>query len=416
MLVQPRLAVSAPDLRALNWPRSVADATTLTGVGRAWRRTKHQLNWINRQQVELCKVPAPTFAERARGEHLSAVFAELGHRPRIDDAGNVVVPLVHSEQLPYLAVTAHMDTILAPSAPDDVRVKPDGTITGPGVTDNGAGLATLLGLARLLSDPLVESPERNVLLVANVAEEGEGNLRGIRYLVEDSPYADRIDRYLVLDGASLNHITDAALGSKRFELVIDGAGGHSWNDFGTPHPVHALAGAIVRMTRAHLPSQPKTTLSVGLVEGGTSVNSIPTSASAKIDVRSVNPAEIRRVQQAVEEAARKAVAAENQNASGGRLGCILREIGSRPAALALPSNPVAECFQAVDLHLKIPSASDCSSTDANIPLAAGIPAAAIGCGGLGGNVHAPSEWYDPKGRDLGLRRLLLGLACLQMRR
>ena len=416
MQLQPRLAVPAPDLGAFSWPRSVSDASALAGVGRAWRRTKRQVDWINRQQVELCRVPAPTFSERARGQHLSGVFAELGHRPKIDDAGNVVVPFVHASHLPYVAVTAHMDTILAPSAPDDIRVEADGTITGPGVTDNGAGVATLLGLARLLSDPLVESPERNVLLVANVAEEGEGNLRGIRYLVENSPYAERIDRYLVLDGASLNHITDAALGSKRFELVIDGPGGHSWNDFGTPNPVHALARAIVRMTRAHLPSQPKTTLSVGVIEGGTSVNAIPASASAKIDLRSVNPGEIRRVQQAVEEAARKAVAAENQYASGGRLGCVLREIGNRPAAPPLPMNPVAECFHAVDLHLQIPSAPDCSSTDANIPLAAGIPAAAIGCGGLGGNIHAPSEWYHPKGRDLGLRRLLLGIACLQMRR
>ena len=415
VLVQPQSAISAHELGALSWPQSVADATALASVSRALRQTKLDLDWLNCQQVAVCRVPAPTFAERARGEHLARVFTELGHRPSIDDVGNVVVPIVHSERLPFVAVTAHMDTILAPSAVEDIQVEPDGTIRGPGVADNGPGLATLVGLAKLLAKPLVDAPERNVLLVANVAEEGEGNLRGIRYLVEDSRYSGLIDRYLVVDGASLDHITDAALGSKRFELVIEGTGGHSWNDFGAPHPVHALAGAISLMTRAHLPSDPKTTLSVGVIQGGTSVNSIPTSASAKIDVRSVDPYEIRRIQQVVEEAARKAVATENQNGNGGRLGCVLREIGNRPAAPSLPSNPVTNCLRAVDSHLRISSVLDCSSTDANIPLAAGIPAAAIGCGGRGGNAHAPGEWYHPKGRDLGLRRLLLGLACLQMR-
>ena len=414
-MVQPPRTISAHDPGAPTWLESVADATALEGVGRAFRQSKLELDWVTGQQVAVCRVPAPTFAESARAEHLSRVFAGLGQRPSIDDAGNVVVPFVHSPRLPYVAVTAHMDTVLAPSAPDEILMEPDGTIKGPGVTDNGTGLAALVALAKLLANPLVDDPERNVLLVANVAEEGEGNLRGIRYLVEDSTFSDRIDRYLVLDGASLNHITDAGLGSKRFELVIEGVGGHSWNDFGTPHPVHALARAITLMTRVRLPSQPKTTLSVGVVQGGTSVNSIPTSASAKIDVRSADTSEIQRVQQAIEEAVRKAVAMEDRKATGGRLGCVLREIGNRPAAPSLPVNPVTECFQAIDSHLNIPSMLDCSSTDANIPLAAGIPAARIGCGGRGGNTHAPGEWYDPKGRDLGLRRLLLGLACLQLR-
>lgn len=415
MLEQPPQQVPARDLAAPPWPQSVADAASLRGVHRALLQSRLDLDWITGQQVAVCSVPAPTFSEGARADHLSRVFTELGQKAIIDDAGNVVVPFVHSERLPYVAVSAHMDTVLAPSSPDDILVESDGTIKGPGVTDNGPGLATLIALAKLLANPLVDKPERNTLLVANVAEEGEGNLRGIRYLVEDSPYSDRIDRYLVLDGASLNQITDAGLGSKRFELVINGPGGHSWNDFGAPHPVHTLAEAITLMTRLRLPCQPKTTVSVGVVQGGTSVNSIPTSASAKIDVRSVDRVEIRRVQQAIEEAARKAVIAGNRSATGGSLGCELREIGSRPAAPSLPDNPVSQCFQAVDSHLRIPSVLDCSSTDANIPLAHGRPAARIGCGGRGGNTHAPSEWYDPKGRDLGLRRLLLGLACLQMR-
>ena len=415
MPIQPRRVVSAHDLGAQTWAQSVADAVTLAGVRQAWLQSKRDLDWLNGQQVAVCRVPAPTFDESARADHLFRIFTQLGQRPSIDDAGNVMVPIIHSARLPYIAVTAHMDTILAPSGPHDIQIEPDGIIKGPGVTDNGTGLATLLALAKLLANPLTNKPERNILLVANVSEEGEGNLRGIRYLVEDSPYSDRIDRYLILDGASLHHITDAALGSKRFELVYEGTGGHSWNDFGTPHPVHALAKAIALMARLRLPSQPKTTLSVGVVQGGTSVNSIPTTASAKIDVRSTDPSEIWRLQRTIEEVTHKALVEENRNAIDTSLGCVLREIGSRPAAPSLPDNPVTECLRAVDTHLRIASVLDCSSTDANIPLAAGIPAAAIGCGGRGGNTHAPGEWYDPKGRDLGLRRLLLGLACLQMR-
>ena len=413
VLVQPVRAVADHDPGASAWLRSVARATALAGVSRALRQAEIDLEWLARQQLAVCRVPAPTFSESARSAHLSRIFRKLGHCPSIDDAGNVVLPFVHSARLPYVAVTAHMDTILAPSAAEDIRVEPDGTFRGPGVADNGPGLAALVGLAKLLAEPLVEAAERNVLLVANVAEEGEGNLRGIRYLAEDSPYAGRIDRYLVLDGAALEHITHAAVGCKRFELVIEGPGGHSWNDFGAPHPVHALARAISLMTAARLPSQPKTTLSIGVIQGGASVNSIPAAATAKIDVRSVEPCEIRRVERAVEDAARKAVALEGRN-GGGRLGCVLREIGQRPAAPALPCNPVAACLRAVNAHLGIPAVLGCASTDANIPLAAGIPAAAIGCGGRGGNAHAPGEWYNPEGREIGLQRLLLGIACLQM--
>lgn len=380
---------------------------------RALQQAVRDTHWLNRQHLELCRVPAPTFREGERAEHLRKVFAELGHQPRIDAAGNVVVPLVYSKKLPYIAVTAHMDTILAPARPEDIRVEPDGTMHGPGVTDNGTGLTALLALAKLLKESPVDTPKRNTLLVANVAEEGEGNLHGMRYVAEHSPYADRIDRYLVVDGASLGHITTAAIGSRRFELVIEGHGGHSWNDYGRANPVHALARAITLITESSLASRPKATLSVGVIQGGTSVNAIPCVARAKIDIRSQDEAALRAASKLVEERSRAAVLAENQRATDRLVGMQLRLIGNRPAAEALVRNPVAECFQAVDAYLGITSRFDRASTDANIPLAAGIPTVALGCGGRGGNAHAPGEWYDPQGRDLGLRRLLLGIATLQ---
>jgi len=396
-----------------DWSRRIASAAALATVRRLCGQAVRDQQWLNRQHVALCRIPAPTFREGRRAEHLQSVFADLGHQPRIDAAGNVVVPIVYSKRLPYLAVTAHMDTILAPSRPEDIRVDPSGMIRGPGVTDNGTGLTALLALAKLLGKPPVNDPVRNTLLVANVAEEGEGNLHGMRYVAEHSAFAGSIDRYLVVDGASLGHITAAALGSKRFELVIEGHGGHSWNDFGRANPIHAMARAISLMTQSPLPTQPRTTLSVGVVQGGTGVNAIPCTARAKIDIRSTDELEIWKASRVVEDAGRMAVLAENQRATDRLKGYRVREIGSRPAARALPENPVADCFQAVDAYLGISSSLECASTDANIPLAAGVPTVALGSGGRGGNAHAPGEWYDPQGRELGLRRLLLGIACLQ---
>lgn len=411
-LSRARARAAAGDGPDSGWPGRVESAAGLRNVQRACRRMSKDRRWLNRQHLALCRVPAPTFREAERALHLQRVFAELGHKASIDPAGNVVVALVASKQLPYLAVTAHLDTTLAPARSEDIRVDLDGTMRGPGVTDNGSGLTALVALARVLTEPLVEEPSRNILLVANVAEEGEGNLRGMRYIAEHSRYAGSIDRYVVVDGASLGHITAGALGSQRFELAIEGPGGHSWNDYGRANPVHALAHAISLMVQAPLPSQPRTTLSVGVIQGGESVNAIPAAARAKIDVRSLDPQEIRRTARFVEEAARFAVQDENKRATEPLSGLQLREIGSRPAAQSLRWNPVADCFQAVDSYLRIASTLDYASTDANIPLAAGVPTVAIGSGGRGGNAHAPNEWYDPQGRDLGLQRLILGLAGL----
>lgn len=395
------------------WDRRIAATAEQPRVRHALARLGKSLQWLNREHIKVCRVPAPTFQEAERAEYLRQRFVDLGHNARTDEAGNVVVPVVNGNRLPYIAVTAHMDTTLAPSRPEDISVDGNGRLHGPGVTDNGSGLTVLLALARILSHSLVERPVRNILLVANVGEEGEGDLQGIRYIAEHSSYSRRIDRYLVVDGASLGHITTAALGSRRFELLFEGPGGHSWNDFGRVHPIHALARAIALMTEAELPQRPRATLSAGVIQGGISVNALPTSARAKLDVRSADEEAIQATVKIIEESARVAMLVENRRSIDRLTGFQLREIGNRPAARELSWNPVADCFRAVDDHLRIPSTLDCASTDANIPLAAGVPTVAVGAGGRGGMAHAPGEWYDPHGRDLGLRRIVLGLACLQ---
>lgn len=391
-------------------PDFAASLAALASVRRGFALIARNKHWINRRHLEICRIPAPTFREQQRAQYLCKKFAEIGHCPQLDEVGNVLVPVTYGRDRPYVAVTAHMDTILAPDCPQDVRVRADGTMEGPGVTDNGAGLSALLTLAKVLDAPLLPEAGRNVLLIANVAEEGEGNLQGMRYIAERSRYAEQVDRYLVVDGASIGHIAAEALGSRRFELTIEGYGGHSWNDFGRANPVHALSRAVTLMTDAALPDNPRVTLTVGIIQGGCGVNAIPTSARAKIDVRSRGRAGIQKAVEIVEDAVRAAVREENRRASDRLKAYRLREIGNRPTAAPLKNNPLVNCFQAVDRYLNIPSRVDYASTDANIPLAMGLPAVTVGAGGRGGDAHAPSEWYDPQGRELGLRRLLLALA------
>lgn len=381
---------------------------------RGARLFQEERQWIDERHLDICRVPALTFREQDRAEALRTIFRECGVDSRCDEAGNLVAPIVYGKDLPFIALTAHLDTTLAPRHPEDIRVSGDGSFHGPGVTDNGAGLAALVALARVLRlERPVERPTRNVLIVANVAEEGEGNLHGMKYLCNHSPFAGRISECLVIDGASTAHVTIEALGSRRFEIVLEGRGGHSWNDFGRANPVHALSRAVALLSDIELPRSPRATLTVAAIEGGAGVNSIAASARAKVDIRSRSAAAINQVVAAMEDAVRLAVERENRRASDRLQSYRIREIGHRPAASRLPENNVAECLQTVDARLGIRSRLDCASTDANVPLAMGIPAAAVGAGGRGGDAHTPAEWYHPEGRALGLQRILLTLALLQ---
>ncbi len=381
---------------------------------RAARVVHDERKWIDERHLQICRVPALTFREQERAALMQELWADLGLRSELDEAGNVIAPLVWSPGAPFIAISAHLDTTLAPRHESDIFVAPDGSFHGPGVTDNGVGLAALAALARALRDgPPVQLPRRNVLLVANVAEEGEGNLFGMKRLVHGSAWASRITEYLVLDGASTAHVTVEALGSRRFEIVIEGRGGHSWNDFGRANPVHALARAVAALSDLDLPRSPRATLTVTMIEGGAGVNSIASSARAKVDIRSRSNAGIEQVAAAMEEAVKRAVECENRRSSDRISAYKIREIGRRPAAGRSASNILIDCLGMVDAYLGIRSRLDCASTDANVPLAAGLPAAAIGAGGRGGDAHAPSEWYHPEGRPLALERILLVIALLQ---
>jgi len=372
--------------------------------------------WINERHLELCRIPAPTFLEAKRAEWMVEQFRAFGCEAEIDRAGNVLARLQPDDGAPLVAVTAHLDTVLAPRTREEVRVDPDGTLRGPGVSDNGAGLAALLALARALkSCPPFENLRSTLLLAANVGEEGEGNLSGMRYLAGQSPVAPRIRSYLALDGPSLDNITCQALASRRYEIVFTGPGGHSWNDYGTPNPIHALGRAITWFTdgcEARNGNGPRTSYNFGTLEGGFSVNSIPAEARTKVDLRSEDNGAIEELVVGLMQAVERALEVENQRAGGVRLSAKIKEIGSRPGGRLPEDSPMLAIFRAVDAHLGVRSRPHLASTDANIPLALGAPAVSIGVGGDGGGAHTPNEWYRPEGRDLGLKRIVLAFALL----
>jgi acetylornithine deacetylase/succinyl-diaminopimelate desuccinylase-like protein len=389
---------------------NLSELAELPGVRDCLQFFTREKQWINEIHLQLCRVPAPTFLEQERAAWFLEQFRALGWEASIDRAGNV---LAATGEPPYVALTAHLDTVLAPRTKDDVAVDSDGRFRGAGVSDNGAGLAALLAVARAWrnSPKLPEFP-RGLLLVANVGEEGEGNLLGMRHLCKQSPLAKKIQSFLIVDGANTDHITTRALGSRRFEVTFTGPGGHSWSDFGVGNPIHALCRAVALFAETRLDGGAKSSVNVGLIEGGSGVNAIAQSARCKVDIRSESNERMDQLVEVLTSAVDRARDLENQRATGGRVSVKTKEIGSRPAAALPEQAPILQYVRAVDAHLGIRSHLDCSSTDANIPLAMGIPAVAIGAGGLGGGAHTSQEWFSPDGRDLGLKRILLALFLL----
>ncbi len=396
---------------------SVADLARAPELRVALDWFRRERAWINEQHLKLCRVPAPTFLEQKRAEWMAERFQSLGWESRLDRSGNVVAALPGRRDSATVAVTAHLDTVLAPRTPEEIKLSGDGRLQGPGVSDNGAGLAALLALAAAwnAAPPLPDAPMAP-LLIANVGEEGEGNLSGMRYLCRDSN-ASRPKAFLVLDGPNTDHITCRALASRRFEVSVTGPGGHSWSDYGAGNPVHALSRVISEFA-ASLPAgapsdpTPRSSFNFGLIQGGTSINCIPTDARAKVDLRSESPEKIDEMASMLGACVAQAAETENTRATAGRVTARLKEIGSRPGGELREGAPILNCLLAVDAFLGIRSRLDCSSTDANIPLSLGIPAVSIGAGGQGGGAHTPAEWFHPESRELGLRRILLSLCGL----
>jgi tripeptide aminopeptidase len=364
--------------------------------------------WVTNLQVRLTEIPAPSFQEEKRAEAVAALLSEQGLSVQQDQLGNVIGELRGTNEQQVVLLAAHLDTVFAMHT--DVQAKREGgRILAPGISDNGTGLAALVAVARAIHLAKIK-PQQTILFAADVGEEGEGNLRGMRELVD--AYRSKLKAVLVLDGSGIDHVTTRALASRRVEVVVTGPGGHSWSDFGIPNPINALVRGSVRFINTKVQNSPRTTFNIGQIEGGTSVNSIPYEARLKVDLRSESEDEIARLENALREAIAAGIRDEMDNArerGRGKLDWKLNLIGSRPGGELGQNSELLLALGAADEMLGNKSRIERSSTDANIPLSMGIDAIAIGAGGNGGGAHSLQEWYEPKGREVGLKRVLLTL-------
>jgi len=382
-------------------------------------------NWFRSQepqlahwQVEVARIPAPPFGESARAAWLAERFRDLAlDDVRTDDVGNVFgVSPGYGKR--YVALSAHIDTVFPAGTP--LNIKQQGSrLYGPGVSDNGAGLVALLAMAGVLRAVRLRHAMPFVF-IGNVGEEGEGDLRGMRHIFTTPRWKDAIAYSLILDGAGADTIVAEALGSRRFEVIVRGPGGHSWSDFGAPNPIVVLSRTVEEFSRTPVPASPKTTFNIGVIRGGTSVNSIPESASMRVDLRSTSRTEIDRLERTLRTALDRAIDEETRIAAS-RSGSARRPqglnsevvvIGNRPAGELEPQARILQVMRAVDSQLGNAAQVQRASTDANVPLSLGREAIAIGGGGSGGGAHTLQEWFDCNGRELGLKRILLTLLAL----
>ncbi len=337
---------------------------------------------------------------------MKELLAEEGLKVHSDKIGNVIGELQGANEKEIVLVTAHLDTVFP--AGTEIKVTREGArMVAPGISDNGTGLAALVALARAMRAAKI-LPQRTILFAANVGEEGEGNLRGMRALID--AYRTKLRAVVVLDGSGTDFVTTKALASRRLEVTITGPGGHSWSDFGMVNPINALVRGAVRFINTKVPAEPRTTFNLGQIEGGTSVNSIPHEAKLKVDLRSEAEGEIARLEAALRECVAAGVRDEMDNArdpSKGKLEWKVELIGSRPGGELAADSALLAALRAADEAVGNESRIERSSTDANIPLSLGIDAIAIGAGGNGGGAHSLQEWYEPAGREYGLKRALL---------
>ena len=343
-------------------------------------------------------VPSPTGEEDAKSRAVAALFAENGldaTRDRIGDViANIPGKLPASAGVPVLLIAAHIDTVFPLDTDLTVR-RDDERLCGPGIGDNSIAVAATIKLAELLRRA-GEAPAVDVLLTGNVGEEGLGNLRGIREVMAAHP---EVGAVIALEGHNLGRVTHVAVGSRRYRIVAEGPGGHSWGDFGRPNAIHGLGKLIGELDAIPLPRSPKTTLNVGTIEGGVSVNTIAPTASCLVDLRSTDDTALQRLSDRVTRLCAKA-----SKADGIAFG--LETIGERPAGLVPVESPVVQIAAKTLAALGLEPSFDASSTDANVPIAAGVPAVCIGLT-TGGNVHRVDEYIDTQPVPDGLAQLAL---------
>jgi tripeptide aminopeptidase len=353
------------------------------------------------EQIKTCEIPAPPFNEQKRAAYYRQRFTELGLKNvRIDKEGNVIGERPGTSNATTLVLAAHLDTVFPEGT--DVKVKREGNILrGPGIGDDCRGLAVILTVARALNEAKIET-NGTILFVANVGEEGLGDLRGVKYLF-NIELKGRITHFISVDGLGTS-TTNAGVGSNRYRVTFKGPGGHSYGAFGLPSPIHALGRAMEKIARFEVPKTPKTTFNVGRIEGGTSVNAIAHTAWMEVDMRSESGAALAKLDAQFQQAIQAALREENDFwKHEKKLTVEVNLVGKRPVGDQPAEAPIVQAAVAADAALGLKSRFGASSTDSNIPMSLNIPAITIGGGGL----HALDESFDTTDGHLGPQRALL---------
>jgi tripeptide aminopeptidase len=363
-------------------------------------------------QIRFCEIAAPPFKEETRGRELQRVFQQLGlQNVRVDKVGNVLGTYPGRAPRPHLVIAAHLDTVFPEGT--DVHVKREGAVLrGPGIGDDCRGLAVLVAIAREMKKANVQT-QGTITFVANVGEEGLGDLRGVKALFRDT-LKDQIDNFISIDGTGV-HVTNVAVGSHRYRVTFKGPGGHSFGAFGLANPMGAMGRAIAKIQELQVPKQPKTTFNVGRVGGGTSVNSIPFESWMEVDMRSSDPASLAAVDANFQKAVDAAVVEENQRWGKPNVITVVKElVGDRPAGSTPESAAIVRTGLEAATALGFTANLGEGSTDSNIPMSMKIPAITIGGGGRGRDAHALTESFDTTDSWQGTQHaLLLTVALVQ---
>jgi acetylornithine deacetylase/succinyl-diaminopimelate desuccinylase-like protein len=381
------------------------------------KKVKKAFNYIidieektNKNLIELTEIEAPPFKEEKRAKEFAKRLQLAGlENVWIDSIGNVIGFLKGSIGNKNIAINAHIDTVFPEGT--DVRVQErNDTLYAPGIGDDTRGLTMLLTIAETIKMNNIE-PVNNIIFIGTVGEEGLGDLRGVRYLFENNN--PKIDSWIAIDGGSIGRVNNQALGSYRYEVVFDGPGGHSWGAFGLVNPHHALGYGIknfIEKADLYTSSGPKTSYNVGVISGGTSINSIPFESSMLIDIRSIEPNRLDDMEEILFNSMQKALKEQNEmKRSGSDLTLTINKIGNRPSGKVEESVPLIQRTIAATQYMGVEPRLTIGSTDSNIPISIGVPAVTIGRGGEGGGAHSLDEWWINKD---GYKSIQLALLIL----
>lgn len=357
------------------------------------------------EQIELTEVEAPTFEEKKKGELYKEKLRDLGiEGVRTDEVGNVFGIRKGSGNGPTLVLCAHLDTVFPRGT--DVKAKwKDGKVYAPGISDDGRGLAAVLSVVRALNHADIQT-EGDLIVGATVGEEGLGDLRGVKYLFENR---SSIDGFISIEPGSPDRVTYLGTGSKRYLVTYRGPGGHSFGNYGTASPIHALGRAIATVSSIQTKEEPKTTFNVGLINGGTSVNTIAETAEMLIDLRSNSQEELLKLESNVLDLIRSAADEENEfRKHPGEVTVDIKRVGDRPAGTQSADASIVQVAAAASEVLGWKAVLDqASSTDSNVPIHLGIPAVTLGGGGDFGGCHTLNEYFDPEGAFVGVQKIFL---------